>query len=59
MCAQVFCETDLNEIKVFRSPKHLIHQRPDAVDILIADLHEDRAALRQQASRATVSRSRR
>ena len=29
-------------------PKHLIHQRPDAVDIFIADLHEDRAGIGEQ-----------
>ena len=29
-------------------PKHLIHHRPDAMDILIADLHEDGAGLGEQ-----------
>ena len=32
-------------------PKHLIHQRPHPVDILVSDLHEARAALGQQFPR--------
>jgi hypothetical protein len=32
-------------------PKHLIHHRPHSVDILIADLHENRAGLGQQIPR--------
>lgn len=34
-----------NEILI---PEHLIHQRPNAVDVLVADLHEHAAALGQK-----------
>ena len=43
----------LNRDKAYKIlvPKHLIHQRPHAMHILIPNLHEDRPAVRQQIAR--------
>ena len=44
----VRCGLEINHGDEILVPEHLIHHRPDAVDIFIADLHEDGAGIGEE-----------